>query len=395
MQLKEARQLQAHRKTDYPPMQTEGIWGEVVAYRKAQNVQVRKAARIKRFLDALILDLWVASTYEHNPWRGVPRDKAAYQKETRYRKLFFKYDLFVPLLDDLIQLGYVEQKLGNEVLGYRTRIKATPKLLDSCTAWDITYVYRASDVPEDETIILKDKDGKVVDYIDTALTHLWRKQLNQINTLLEGATITVPGVKCDTSRKRLFRVFNDGDWRKGGRFYGGFWMELKQREQGQRELIQIDGEVCCELDYKATHATMTYNMKGLPAPEDSYTIPGFDRKTIKNAFLVLFNCEGREATLNAMRHEKHIKDAASVLDAIETTHPAIADCFYKREFGLKLQQLDSIIAAGVMKDLYPVICLPIHDSFITTVGHEDKLRQSMLKQWNYHFNHPPRIDKKY
>lgn len=171
MQLKEARPLQVHRKTDYPPMQTDSIWGEVVALRKGESPprQIRKAARIKRFLDALILDLWVSATYEENPWRGVARDKSAYQKETRYRKLFFKYDLFVPLLDDLIELGYVEQKLGNEALGYRTRIKATPKLLDGCTSWDIAHIYRATDVPEEETIIRKDESGNVVDYTDTVL----------------------------------------------------------------------------------------------------------------------------------------------------------------------------------------------------------------------------------
>lgn len=399
MQLKEARQLQVHRKTDYPPMQTDGIWGEVVALRKAESPprQIRKASRIKRFLDALILDLWVSATYEDNPWRSVARDKSAYQKETRYRKLFFKYDLFVPLLDDLIHLGYVEQKLGNEALGYRTRIKATPKLLDGCTSWDIAYVYRAPDVPEEETIIRKDASGNVVDYTDTVLTHMWRKHLAAINAKLESSVITVPGVKCDTSRKRLFRVFNDGDWKKGGRFYGGFWMELKQRGAKQRKLIQIDGEPCCELDFKATHATMAYNMSGLAAPEDSYTIPGFDRDTIKKAFLVLFNCEGREAALNAMRHEKHIKKAEEVLSAIEETHPAIRDYFYQRAFGLNLQLLDSLIAYDVLQDMYKagIACLPIHDSFIVQTKHEDKLRASMSKWWQYHFNYLPVIDKKY
>lgn len=407
MQLKEARPLQVHRKTDYPPMQTDSIWGEVVALRKGESPprQIRKAARIKRFLDALILDLWVSATYEENPWRGVARDKSAYQKETRYRKLFFKYDLFVPLLDDLIELGYVEQKLGNEALGYRTRIKATPKLLDGCTSWDIAHVYRAPDVPEDETIIRKDEAGNVVDYTDTVLTHMWRKQLAAINTKLESSVIAVPGVnsatgepvRCDTSRKRLFRVFNDNDWKKGGRFYGGFWMELKQRGAKQRELIQIDGEPCCELDFKATHATMAYNMQGLSAPEDSYTLPGFDRDTIKKAFLVLFNCEGREAALNAMRHEKHIKNAEGVLSAIEEAHPAIRAYFYQRDFGLNLQQLDSIVAAGVMGDLYKagIVCLPIHDSFIVQTKHEDQLRATMRKWWEYHFNYEPVIDKKY
>lgn len=391
--LKDAGQLQVHRKTDHPTMQTDCIWDEVVSARK----QIRKGKRIKRFLDALILDLWVAATYEDNPWRGVARDKGAYQKETRYRKLFFKYDLFVPLLYDLIGMGYVDQKLGYEAMGRRTRIKATDKLLDTCTAWDIEHVYRAGDVPEEESIILKDQDKRVIDYADTALTHMWRKKLALINAKLEATAITVPGVNVDTSAKRLHRVFNDGSWRKGGRFVGGFWQQLKQRKDKQREKILIDGLPCCELDFKATHATMVYNMQGMAAPEDSYDIPGFDRDTVKKAFLVLFNCEGREATLNAMRGGKHIKEAEAVLTAIEEAHPAIQDYFHHRELGLQLQQLDSLIAAAVLEDMYKsdIVCLPIHDSFIVQAQHEKALHNSMAKWWKYHFDQTPKIDRKY
>lgn len=392
--LKDADQLQVHRKSDHPVMQTDGVWDEVVSARKSRGEQIRKGKRIKRFLDALILDLWVAHTYEDNPWRGVARDKAAYQKETRYRKLFFKYDLFVPLLNDLIGLGYVEQELGCEAMKRRTRIKATPKLIDRCQAWDIQQVHRAPDVPEEESIILKDSDKHVIDYVDNVLTHMWRKKLAAINAKLEATAITVPGVKCDTSAKRLHRVFNDGSWRKGGRFVGGFWQQLSRLD---RQQILIDGQPCCELDFKATHATMVYNMQGMAAPEDSYNIPGFDRDTVKKAFLVLFNCEGREATLNAMRHEKHIKKSEDVLTVIEETHPAICEHFHKRELGLQLQQLDSLIAAGVMDDMCKsnIVCLPIHDSFIVATEHEQALHNSMSKWWEYHFNHLPKIDKKY
>lgn len=395
--LKDADQLQVHRKSDHPTMQTDGVWDEVVSARKSRGEQIRKGKRIKRFLDALILDLWVAHTYEDNPWRGVARDKAAYQKETRYRKLFFKYDLFVPLLDDLIGLGYVDQKLGCEAMKRRTRIKATSNLIDRCTAWDIEHVHRASDVPEEESIILKDQDKLVIDYADTALTHMWRKKLALINAKLEATAITVPGVKCDTSAKRLYRVFNDGNWRKGGRFVGGFWQQLKQRNDKQREKILIDGQSCCELDFKATHATMVYNMQGMAAPEDSYKIPGFDRDTVKKAFLVLFNCKDREHTLNTMRSKKHIKEAEAVLTAIEDAHPDIRDYFHSRELGLQLQQLDSLIAAGVMDDMYKsnIVCLPIHDSFIVPAQHEEALRNSMCKWWEYHFKQNPSIDKKY
>lgn len=396
----QAKPLQVHRKSDHPTMRTDRVWDEVLALRAAHHIQVRKADRIKRFLDALILDLWVAATYEDNPWRSVARDKAAYQRETRYRKLFFKYDLFVPLLDDLIALGYVEQKIGfydaATGQGARTRIKATSKLLDLCSDWDIAHVFRAADVPEDEILILKGPDGSLVDYEDTWLTIQMRHMLQRFNRKLDQTVFSVPGVRADTSAKRLHRVFNDGEWEFGGRFYGGFWQQLSQK-QYQRERILIDGEPCCELDFKATHASMIYNYAGEAAPEDSYTIAGYDRADVKKAFLVLFNCESRTQTLNTMRSKKHIQNSEGLLAAIEAAHPAIKDAFYKRDNGLRLQYADSLIASGVMSDMYSkgIVCLPVHDSFIVQKRHEEALRESMVKWWTEVLHYEPIIDKKY
>lgn len=420
--LSDAKQLQVYRKSDHPTMQTNGIWNEVLslraerARRAERKFQVRKPDRIKRFLDALILDLWVAATYEDNPWRSIARDKGEYRNQTRYRKLFFKYDLFVPLLDDLISLGYVKQQIGfyNPATGQgmRTRIRSTNKLLDLCTEWDIAHVFRAADVPEDETIrLVSEKDGdektKLLDYEDTRQTIQMRNLLTQINRKLEESVITVPGVKADTSAKRLHRVFNDGSWRHGGRFYGGFWETLSQRERKpdepedkdtkQREKILIDSQSCCELDFKATHATMVYNLMGLPAPEDSYAIPGFDRETVKKAFIVLFNCISREDTLNAMSHGMKIRKSANLLAAIEAAHPDIAPGFHKRTVGMKLQMVDSLIATGVMRDMYRqgIVCLPNHDSFIVQRQHEHALRTAMNKWWLNLLRQTPVIDNKY
>lgn len=396
----QAKQLQVHRKSDHPTMQTDAIWGEVLACRAERNIQVRKPARIKRFLDALILDLWVASIYEENPWRSVSRDKGAYQKETRYRKIFFKYDLFIPLLDDLIELGYVEQKIGfyNAARGegFRTRIKATDKLVDLCTEWDIIHVHRADDVPEDELLVLRDSNGNLVDYADTPLTIQMRSTLQRFNRKLDETVFAVPGVSADTSAKRLHRVFNDGEWEFGGRFYGGFWQQLSQR-QHQREKILIDGEPCCELDFKATHASMIYNIAALPAPEDSYTISGFDRADVKKAFLVLFNCESRQQTLNTMRSKMHIQNSEALLDAIEAAHPAIKDAFYRRESGLLLQNFDAKIASGVLVDMFNrgIVCLPVHDSFIVQRQYEEALKDSMVKCWKEVLLYEPTIDRKY
>ncbi len=44
----------------------------------------------------------------------------------------------------------------------------------------------------------------------------------------------------------LYRVFNDGRWDRGGRFFGGWWQRVPSR---WRSNIKIDGHPTCELDF--------------------------------------------------------------------------------------------------------------------------------------------------
>lgn len=99
--LQEASPLQVHRKTDYPPMneQLSGIFSELKQLRKANHKQIRKADRVKKHLDVIILDLWIAANYSDNPWRMISLNRNDYIKGTRYRKLYLKYDLFKGILD--------------------------------------------------------------------------------------------------------------------------------------------------------------------------------------------------------------------------------------------------------------------------------------------------------
>ena len=400
--LKEARQLQVWRKSDHPKMQTASIWGEVLALRLSKKRQVRKAARVKRFLDALVLDLWVASTCEDNPWRSVSRDKSDYQKEGRYRKIFFKYDLFIPLLDDLISLGYVDQKkgyqnMGNQKMSYQSRIMATDKLLASCTEWDIQHVVQADDVPLSDVIRLRDKDKRLIDYEDSERTIEMRARLDQYNAQLGGSKLSVEGVKADTSMKRMHRVFNNSSFEKGGRFYGGFWQGLRQRQFMQRQQLRIDDEEVTELDFKSLHPSFLYRLKELPVPEDAYSIEGVDRQSVKDAFLVIVNCDSRKQALDTMRHEKGIKDAESVLAAIECKHSQLSEFFFLGEDALGLQHMDSLLADAIMKDLYAegIVVLPIHDSFIVAKKNEGRLREVMIDWYYDFFGVVPLIDKKY
>src|SRR5687768_9192215 len=112
--LAEAKPIQVHRKTDYPPMtdQLKAVFTELLEFRRSKGQQVRKAGRVRQHLDAIILDLWIVANYSDNPWRAVSRNKSDYVKDSRYRRIFLKYALLKGVLDDLVEMDYIDQKIG-------------------------------------------------------------------------------------------------------------------------------------------------------------------------------------------------------------------------------------------------------------------------------------------
>jgi hypothetical protein len=381
--LQEAIPLQVHRKTNYPPMneQLSGIFSELKQLRKANGVQLRKAGRVKKHLDVFVLDLWIAANHCEIPWRKISLDRNDYTKGTRYRKLYLKYDLFRGVLYNLIALGYIEIKKGfydrSKGDGFQTRIKASDKLL-ALLEFDITKIERDPETPEEEIIIKKDENKKVIDYVDNKITNQMRENLQKHNNLLRKTNIGTDGInlryKYDPTCITVKRVFNADDF--GGRFYNGFWMNMPKED---RKKLKINNEEVCELDYSALHPRIAYALKGIQVNEDPYTIEGCDRAEVKKAFLVLFNCESPEHAINTMRSESHIKNAKPLLQKIEQKHEAISDYFYTPSFGMYLQRNDAWLAENIINRLTNkgIACLPVHDSFIVAKKYKSELRSAM------------------
>lgn len=378
-ELEKAAPLQVHRKTDFPPMneQLDGIYSELVQLRESEGRQLRKADRVKKHLNVIILDLWVAANYSESPFRSISLDRNYYSKGTRYRKIFLKYDLFKGVLSDLISLNYIDESgfyYNAHGKSRQTRIKASSKLLNLLN-FDIKKIDRDVEVPEEETIIRKDENGKLVEYVDDRFTNQMRVDLKNYNLLLRTTNIGTDGIdlryKFDPTNITVKRIFNGEGG--GGRFYNGFWMNLPKE---YRLNLRLNGEEVCELDYSALHPTLTYSLNGLDAPEDSYTIEGCDRKEVKKAFLVLFNCKSRKHAIDTIRSEFHIKNAESLLQKIENKHEAIIKSFYNPGFGLHLQHLDSWLAENIINTFTKkgIVCLSIHDSFIVAKKYELELR---------------------
>lgn len=67
-------------------------------------------------------------------------------------------------------------------------------------------------------------------------------------------------IELTLAQEQLHRVFNDGSFRCGGRFYGALHQGISSE---LRQCIRINGSPVTELDYSGFHLTMLYHMKGL------------------------------------------------------------------------------------------------------------------------------------
>lgn len=111
----------------------------------------------------------------------------------------------------------------------------------------------------DELVQLKDTKRHLTKYNDTAETQAWRTNLRRLNELLGRTEIgahkpPTPSIDLDEEysgeKTDLYRVFNNGSFEQGGRFYGGWWMHAKKHF---RRTITINGQPTIEADFKGLH----------------------------------------------------------------------------------------------------------------------------------------------
>lgn len=188
------------------------------------------------------------------------------------------------------------------------------------------------------------------------------------------------------SRRKLYRVFNDGTFQHGGRFYGGWWQDIPKK---YRRYITINGQPTVEIDYSNMQIAMLYDRVGSQLDGDAYTIAGIEAKyrdLIKPLTLKLLNAKDRiRPPLKAsLPPEWSFK---GLTEAIQKRHQPIAEFFRSGE-GIRLQRIDSDIAEDVMMSMMEagVLVLPIHDSFIVTEEHADKLHKTMKWAYRKHMN---------
>lgn len=381
----------------------------------AQRQRARKAVdrrRLQATLGAITLDLFVAAGTDPDLWLAYPRRNEEYAaSRKRYMSADVTPTMVREVADFLAAAGYADATRGSYrrtalgATGYRSRLRATRRLVEFMTSRGVG-LEGVGVRPDAELIRLKGEAASrgatkpLLGYADTPATIRMREHLRRWAAVASRFDIKPPsgrfgndrpeddnddgaGESVDVQRPRLYRVFNNGSWAAGGRFYGGWWMRLPS---AQRQAITIDGDPVVELDFKALHPRIAYHLAGCPLPPDAdpYDLGGewqaVDRSAIKVAFnqLLAVSAGGgikRPSNIVLPRRLSYRR----LVEALEHKHRPIR-AWLRAGRALELQHIDSQIAESVLTYFTEVLerpVLPVHDSFVVAARDEYKLGETM------------------
>jgi len=390
---------------------------------------IKETGAVKRWhprhtdhLRVIILNLLKAYQMSGDGYISYSRMKGVYARmkasAMRYLPFPVAYQAMVTLVDALHspELSLVDHNNGfyfpEQGNSKPSRMRATQKLIDLFAEYGVLQSTVNRD-PSSETIILKDDEKKLIDYDDTATTILMRDNLKSINDLLAQNFIglcvadkvydqivrriyDIPDSEWDTeclrtmdlTRNRVNRVFNNGSFKQGGRFYSGWWQSIPKE---YRRYIRINNLGTVELDFPGLHINLLYALEEKPLPkEDPYLVEGLPKEArtfLKVALNILINAESWQKGIKALRdkfprHKLPVQirdfDYKSIVDLFLAKHPPL-EKYFGSGAGVHLQYLDSQIAEKAMLILAKkgIPALPMHDSFIVTRRHRQDLEKAM------------------
>ena len=231
---------------------------------------------------------------------------------------------------------------------------------------------------------LHTKDGLIPD--ETLLKKLFREKLELKNFDIEQLNFVI-------NQKKLYRVFNENSFERGGRFYGALYQYMPK---GFRKDILINGEPAIELDFSAHHIRIPYHLEGIDYRDDPYlalTDDPEEREIFKKLLLVALNATSEKKAIEAFRSEcietawkteLSLADESirGLLARARDQHKRIAGFIHSGK-GRMLQNLDSRITEAILMRMtdMAIPCLPVHDSYIVPRQHEDRLRDVMVGEY--------------
>lgn len=388
------------------------ITNPLLANRQGNKIRDNYKSKLLTCYKIILLNLLSAYKHKAAECLAIPRDNSSIQPKTRYDLVgLISVDSFNEAYKTL-SLKYIKLiAIGKEGLagkkGFRTRITSTPELealFDKYFPESIVFFQRH---PLEEIIVQKrnkyeDPEDQLINYEDTNETIIQRQNLQRTNQVLQSNWYDLElrddnfeelrkrmkrrhreenkkHFFIDFSNRRLKRIYNNGSFEKGGRFYGGWWQSLPRE---YRKHIRINGKLTVEIDFSNMHPFILYARRGLQLDSDAYIIKGLSRKKAKTVFNLLLNKESLNKPKNYNPNDWEGHEWGDLKNLVIKHHKPIIE-FFGRGVGLDLQYMDSQVAEKVMLHFtssgYP--CLPLHDSFIVHHALKDELTEVMKKAY--------------
>ena len=382
--------------------------------KRIKGIQTRKRSRdpkaqlsFEHAVRTIIVDLWKAT--HCIPMRECLINKrSGYYTETRrYRDPLLTYKQTMAAFDGLLVLGQIEVTHDgyfdrSTLQDAFTKFIAKDELLERLRDIDEYPAISLKPDLNNETIILRDViDGerKQVNYNDTPKTDQYRNNLKKINQcfLRHWADIEIKDddvaklasevakddekLPIDLSARALVRIFSNGSFKQGGRFYRGWWQNAPS---AYRKHITIGMEKTCEYDFSQLNPHMLYYAYNKElGSEDAYgrVLDGEHRDLVKSAFNAMIQADS--VLRNCPRDiNPSLADMSwgELRDRIIAAHKPIEHLFFCGT-GNKMQFEDSCICEGVMLHFAAMDApaLPVHDSFIMHHGYGGELEEAMRR----------------
>jgi len=160
-----AIELDTYLISDYPEVRNlaDRLFQELIAVDPRRAKTKTEAYRSKETLKIILINLIVA----HDMAVGVryPRRKSRYTSNSRYARIYFKYNRVIPIIDTLVHMGYVETWKGyqnwEDKIGRESRMAASSRLIELFHEFNIfTLDYIGVSPPGIEDLVqLRDEKG--------------------------------------------------------------------------------------------------------------------------------------------------------------------------------------------------------------------------------------------
>ena len=303
-------------------------------------------------------------------------------------------------VDWLSKEGYIINHIGVGSKNVDERIPSWIEPTDKFTSlWEEKQILKArlDYIEQSEVVVVRDKSKNPISYRNTKVVNEMMETVRKINRINESAVIL------DGAGQRMTniycRIFNES-FEQGGRFYRAGILSLVNKHDDARLDVTINGCEVVEVDFSNLHFRIAAALEGMDI--DSFPIDVYsgiledetnkvERKIVKLAVNIMFNCKDRKAARGAIQNEINsltdeekkqygMGSANYVIDLIIAHYPEFSTMFFVEDsFGLTLQNEDSNLAADIIEVFAEkgIPCLPIHDSFLLQKEYMDMLCDTM------------------